>query len=140
MRIGHTPYGYRIENGAAVIDERQAAQVRKLCEGYLGGLGLLEAAKSAGLKLQHSSVMRMMLNKHYPGDEFYPAILTPETQRAVEEERGRRSDFLGRDEKPSTHREADPPATKFRMDESQEHFRDPFLQAAYLYSLIRKEE
>ena len=27
--MGHTPFGYRIENGKAVIDEAAASQVRK---------------------------------------------------------------------------------------------------------------
>ena len=36
--MGHTPFGYRIENGKAVIDEAAAAQVRDLCKNYLGGL------------------------------------------------------------------------------------------------------
>ena len=33
--MGHTPYGYRIENGKAVIDDAAAAQVRKLYKNYL---------------------------------------------------------------------------------------------------------
>ena len=31
----HIPYGYKIENGVAVIDEGQAEQVRTLFSGYL---------------------------------------------------------------------------------------------------------
>lgn len=30
--MGHTPYGYRIENGCAVIHEEEAAKIRKLYE------------------------------------------------------------------------------------------------------------
>ena len=33
--MGHTPYGYRIENGKAVIDEAAATQVRELYKNYL---------------------------------------------------------------------------------------------------------
>jgi hypothetical protein len=29
MTMGHTPYGYRIENGKAVIDEEAAAKIKK---------------------------------------------------------------------------------------------------------------
>lgn len=68
--MGHTPYGYRIENGKAVVDEDQAAQIRKIYEGYLGGLALMEAAKAAGLKLYHGSAKRMMQNRHYIGDDY----------------------------------------------------------------------
>lgn len=35
--MGHTPFGYRIENGKAVVNEEQAAQIQKMYEGYLGG-------------------------------------------------------------------------------------------------------
>ena len=31
-KLGHTPYGYRIENGIAVICENEAEQVRKVYE------------------------------------------------------------------------------------------------------------
>lgn len=42
--MGHTPYGYRIENGKAVIDEAAATQVRELYKNYLCGLSLTNAA------------------------------------------------------------------------------------------------
>lgn len=60
--MGHTPFGYRIENGKAVIDEAAAAQVRDLYKNYLSGLSLTNAAKEAGLGLLHSGAKRMMLN------------------------------------------------------------------------------
>ena len=34
MIMKHTPYGYDIVGGAAVINEEQAANLRKLCENY----------------------------------------------------------------------------------------------------------
>ena len=43
-RRGHLPYGYKIENGIAVVCEEEAAQLQKMYEGYLGGLSLIEAA------------------------------------------------------------------------------------------------
>ena len=73
--MGHTPFGYRIENGKAVIDEAAAAQVRDLYKNYLSGLSLTNAAKEAGLNLLHAGAKRMMLNRHYLGDDFYPAII-----------------------------------------------------------------
>lgn len=33
--MGHTPYGYRIENGKAVIDKEKAQQIRTLYKNYL---------------------------------------------------------------------------------------------------------
>ena len=35
---GHLPYGYKIENGSAVVREEEAEQLRKMYEGYLGGV------------------------------------------------------------------------------------------------------
>ena len=47
----HIPYGYKIENGMAVIDEEEAAMVRKFFDYYISGLALMAAAKKMGLKL-----------------------------------------------------------------------------------------
>ena len=33
--MGHTPYGYRIENGIAVVEPKEADAVVKMCKGYL---------------------------------------------------------------------------------------------------------
>ena len=90
MSRGHTPYGYRIENGAAVIHEEEAAQIRKMYEGYLGGLSLVASAAEAGITMKHSSAKRMMQNSHLLGDDFYPAIIDQETYNAFEAERQRR--------------------------------------------------
>ena len=46
--MGHTPYGYRIENGAAVINDQEAECVRQIFENYISGMSLTEAAKAAG--------------------------------------------------------------------------------------------
>ena len=89
--MGHTPFGYRIENGKAVIDDAAAAQVRDLYKNYLGGLSLTNAAKEAGLNLLHSGAKRMMLNRHYLGDDFYPAIIDPASFDAVSVELSKRS-------------------------------------------------
>jgi hypothetical protein len=35
MTMGHTPYGYRIENGKAVIDNEAVAKIQTLYEAYL---------------------------------------------------------------------------------------------------------
>lgn len=45
--MGHTPYGYRIEDGKAVVDEKTSEQVKELFSGYLAGLSLKEAAKKS---------------------------------------------------------------------------------------------
>lgn len=58
--MGHTPYGYRIENGKAVIDEAAATQVRELYKNYLSGLSLTNAASS--ISVNDSSSGHEILN------------------------------------------------------------------------------
>jgi hypothetical protein len=136
--MSHVPYGYRIENGKAVIDEEKAAQVRKLYEGYLSGLAYVPAAEAAGLKLYHTGAKKMMQNKHYLGDDYYPAIIDNETFEAAEAERVKRQVKLGRvfDDKPAQESKV---ATGFKMLKIQMKYDDPFTQAEYVYSLIESE-
>jgi len=138
MSRGHTPYGYRIENGIAVVCEEQAAQIRKIYEGYLGGLSLRNAAKDAGITATHSSVKRLLQNPHYLGDDFYPAIIDREIFDAFEVERQRREEALGRDKRERKTVEAVPAPTSFWMSKPTQIFSDPYQQAEYLYSLIEK--
>lgn len=136
--MGHTPFGYRIENGKAVIDEAAAAQVRDLYKNYLSGLSLTNAAKASGLNLLHSGAKRMMLNRHYLGDDFYPAIIDPASFDAVSAELNKRSTHLGRNDRhiaPSIKR----PPTAFRLGDITENYENPVRQAEYLYSLIESE-
>jgi len=74
-KVAHTPYGYRIENGRAVIDEEKAEKVRSLYRGYLSGLSLSVAAKTAGIDAYHGTAGRMLRNERYLGDDYYPAII-----------------------------------------------------------------
>ena len=126
-------------NGAAFIDEVQAAQVRGIYEAYLSGKGYMDAAKSVGLEMFHSSVKRMLQTRYYLGDDFYPAIIDQETFDAAEAERLRRMKALGRKggQKPKAEK---PIPTKFHMTAVRQKYRDPYKQAAYVYSLIESEE
>ena len=136
--MGHTPYGYRIENGKAVVNEEQAAQIRTLYEGYLGGLALMEAAKAAGLKLYHGSAKRMMQNRHYLGDAYYPAIIKQDIFDAALAEQQKRAKSLGRVFEPK-EAETAPPAMQFTIGRVTQKYEDPFRQAEYAYSLIESE-
>ena len=46
--MAHIPYGYKIINGKAEVDEKQAEVVIKLFDGYIAGLGLKPAAGCSG--------------------------------------------------------------------------------------------
>lgn len=134
----HTPYGYKIVNGRAEIDEKQAAVVRKLFDGYIAGLGLKPAAENAGLDVFHGSAGRMVRNTHYLGDAFYPAIIKKELFDKAEKIRMARASSLGRVREWET-----PPKLaadkKFTMPSVKMKFTDPFEQAEYAYSLIESE-
>lgn len=139
MRRGHTPFGYRIENGCAVVNETEAGQIRTVYAGYLSGLGYIEAAKRAGLTMTHSSIKRMLQNRYYLGDDFYPAIVDKETFDAAEKERLNRAERLGRlfDKESVVGQRSIP--VKFVIGDLIEVYEDPFEQAAYVYSMIGSE-
>ena len=56
--MGYTPFGYRIENGIAIIDEPAAAKLRLLYKNYLSGMSLSKAA--AGIPTYHGTAKRLM--------------------------------------------------------------------------------
>lgn len=136
--MGHTPYGYRIEGGRAVIDEEAAKQVRQIFEYYLTGESLTTAAGKAGLKMFHGGVSRMLKNPHYLGDDYYPAIIDQETFERAEAERLRRAKSLGRVREPEGQEKIEVPVS-FRTSRVEQKYDDPFLQAEYAYNLIESE-
>lgn len=133
----HTPYGYDIVGGAAVINENQAANLRKLCENYLSGMSFVQAAKDVGLEMKHSGVKRLMQNPRYLGDDFYPAILTAEIAQAVEAERLRR-DALYKGTGYTKEAVTTVIPTRFAMKRTAPKYQDPIKQAEYAYSQIKE--
>ena len=123
--MGHTPYGYRIENGCAVIDEEAAEKIRRLYENYLAGMSLKQAATEAGIETYHSSAKRL-------------PIIDQETFDKAEAIRLERAGKLGRLNRVKIQKEIKAP-TYFHMAEAEQHYDDPRLQAEYLYSLIESE-
>ncbi len=139
MRQRHIPYGYRIINGKALIDENQAEQVRRLFAAYLSGKSYMDAGKSAGFELTHSSVKGLLQNRYYLGDDFYPPIISRETYDAAEAERQRRAKHLGRiwEKQPQVKKGV---PTLFNIGLVEQNYKDPYEQASYIYSLIESEE
>lgn len=137
--MGHIPYGYKIENGRAVVDEERAKQIRTIYREYLSGLSLTDAAKASGMQLCHTSVKRIMQNRHYLGDEYYPAIIDLETFQQAFSEQQKRAAALGRvfekkkiEEKPEYN-------IRFTMGQILQQYANPFQQAEYAYSRIESE-
>ncbi|HEM5961496.1 TPA: recombinase [Streptococcus suis] len=135
----HTPYGYTIVDGKAVVNEKEAKILQKICDNYILGMSLMASAKSVGLKIQHSGVKRLMLNRKYLGDDFYPAILTEEIMNKVEEERARREKALGRDRRKQGKTVKGVVYTKFSIPKIDVKYENPMKQAEYAYSLIGNE-
>ena len=136
--MGHTPFGYRIEDGKAVIDETSATKLRVLYANYLSGMALVKAAKDSGIETYHGTVSKMLANRRYLGDSFYPPIIDEETFHAAQAERKKRAKSLGRDHFGSESPTLEVP-TEFSVQPMTEHFSDPKEQAEYLYTLIESE-
>lgn len=137
--MGHTPYGYKIEDGAAFIDEEKANRIQAFFKEYLSGLSLSAAAKKAGINAYHGTAGNMLKNKKYLGDGFYPAIVDKEVFEQAEIERQKRARKLGRiygsKEQEKPEQEFD-----FTIGSIDEDYEDPFTQAEYVYGLIRRKE
>lgn len=134
----HIPYGYRIEDGKAVVDEVQAEQVRAFFKEYISGKALKAAAEEVGLKIFHGSAGRMLRNTHYLGDDYYPAIIDQELFDKAEEERLSRAKQLGRVRELKS-KEMPVVPLHFTMGRQTKIIYDPFEQAEYAYSLIESE-
>lgn len=136
--MAHTPYGYIIKNGTAIIDEEKATKIRNLYKNYLSGMTLHKAAAEAGISTYHGTARRMMENSHYLGDAFYPAIIDKGTFDQATQEIQRRATVLGRINR---QKEIIPTvaATSFHWKKIIHHYENPRQQAEYLYSLIESE-
>ena len=136
--MGHTPYGYKIENGKAVIDETAARKLRTLFDNYLNGISLQTAAKAAGIETYHGTVKRIITTKHYIGDEFYPALIDEVTFDKAQEELYKRAAALGRLNMTVKKHQIEV-HTRFSIPDIREQFNNPKQQAEYLYSIIECE-
>ncbi|WP_435645164.1 integrase [Butyricicoccus porcorum] len=101
-------------------------------------MSMVAAAKEAGIDTYHGTVKRMMENRHYMGDDFYPAIIDVNTFTEAMLERQRRAKKLGRTDRIKPPVKKTSPTT-FTLGTIKEFYDDPAKQAEYLYSLIESE-
>jgi len=136
--LSHIPFGYIIKDGKAMINEKETVQIKELFQAYLSGLSLTEAGKKAGIKRCHASISKMLTDKRYVEDEFYPPIIDRDTFEKVQHEKHRRAEMLGR---VFDHKENQPAyqCLKFSAPLLEKLYDDPFKQAEYAYSLIKSE-
>lgn len=137
--MAHIPYGYKIENGKALLDEEKADKVKKLFQAYLQGLSLSVAAKEVGIKTYHGTIGRMLRNKRYLGDEYYPTIIDIASFEKAEEERIKRATALGRVWDETEPIEIPSLPIRFTIGIVEPKYMNPLKQAEYAYSLIESE-
>ncbi len=81
--MANIPYGYRIENGAAVPDTVKAEKLNRFISMLLSGTSFNNAKKESGVELS-APALRVYLRKGtYQGTEYYPAIVPAGTHEMV---------------------------------------------------------
>ena len=134
----HTPYGYKIINAQAVIDEPIAEKVRQLYAKYLESGSMRAAAKTVGIEKTHSVIGRLLRNKVYLETNYYPQIVDEEIFEKVQELRSSNAKSQNR------IREFEAPPElelkDYKLDKVEEKYTDPYQQAEYAYSMIEEDK
>lgn len=132
--VTHTPFGYIIEDGKAVIDETNAEKVRRLFREYIECRSMSAAAKKAGIDKTHSMIGRFLKNKVYVGTEYYPQIVDENTFAKVQEIR----ECNARSQNRIRAYKVPPKAEigTFSIGKVTKKYDDPYKQAEYAYSQI----
>ena len=83
------PYGYRLENGALIIDDAESEIVRHIFHSYLSGKGTLEIAKELSQRCipkkdgkttwYHTTVDQILKSEKYIGDALLQKSYTTDT-------------------------------------------------------------
>jgi hypothetical protein len=93
MAQRHTPFGYKIIDGAVTIEPEKADLVRKMFDDFISGISLKQMAKDlTEMKVSnangkpswnHGSIGKILSNWKYTGNDFYPAIIPEEVFNAA---------------------------------------------------------
>lgn len=130
----HTPYGYIIKNGQAVIDEQNAERVRMLFQEYIECGSMRAAAKKVGIDKTHSVIGRFLKNKVYVGTEYYPQIIDEDIFAKAQEIRGNNAKSQNRIGAYRPHLKGE--IGTFTIGKIAVQYDDPCKQAEYAYSQI----
>lgn len=127
-------FGYQMNQGEIETHPKEAAQFKLLYETYLTGLSLVKVGKEVGLTKSHSQIGKMLSNPIYLGKRGYPGIIPPDLFDAVQGEREKRKQQLGRyfEVKEVKLNISD----KFRWGHQEVTVTDPLSQANQLYQSI----
>jgi hypothetical protein len=131
----HTPFGYNIVNGAAVINEEQAELIRKLAADYLSGATFSQLVDENNIGI--SAAKRILADRRYTENGYYPQILSEEMMDDIAAERRRRLEAQGRSNVKRRSRERPEPQTEFRMRPVRQLYKNPVKQAEYAYGQIK---
>lgn len=133
-RMTHTPYGYIIDNGQAVIDEPNAERVRMLFREYIECGSMRAAAKKVGIEKTHSVIGRFLKNRVYVGTEYYPQIVDEDTFAKAQKIRENNAKSQNRIGAYRPHPKAE--IGTFTIGKVAVQYDDPYKQAEYAYSQI----
>lgn len=86
-----TPYGYRIVEGEAVVDQNEGENIKKLFLLYYNGSTIKTSAAESGIP--YSIAQRALSNLIYLGTEFYPKIIDDELFEKVQKKRAKRNRY-----------------------------------------------
>lgn len=136
--MAYIPYGYRIRNGKAVIDEEEKEKLISLFEAYINGLSIENSGKTAGIPLSKRSIGNILKNPVYLGDSYYPQIISSSLFSEAQKIRQSRYQALGsfKSRKPAKPVQIQ---FSFRTIPPKKTYEDPAEEAEYLYSLIRRK-
>ncbi|NSW90143.1 MAG: recombinase family protein [Firmicutes bacterium] len=106
MAQRHMPFGYKIIDGAVVIEPEKADLVRKMFNDFISGISLNRMAKAlTEMKVpnangkpsrNHGSIGKILSNCKYTGSDFYPAIIPEEVFNVANRLREEKNSQLGR--------------------------------------------
>ncbi len=131
------PYGYRIENGQAVIDETEAQVVQQVFQMYLSGKSLRSISREIGINRQHCGISKLLEDQKYLGTSFYPAIIEKALFEEVQKARQKSRERYAKSPQASDEAKV---STSFKMAPVTQQMQDPFEQAQYVFSLIKAKE
>ena len=104
---------------------------------YLACGSMLAAAKKVGIEKTHSMLGRMLKNRTYLGNGFYPRLIDDDTFQKAQELREEVARKLGRihEHKP---KEKAHESLRFEIGKVEKKYQDPYRQAQYAYTQIKE--
>lgn len=135
--MARIPYGYRIVDGKAVIDEVKAQEVREFFRFYLEFKNISQAAKKSGIKRDWPVAGKILSKKLYLGTEFYPQIIDEDMFRQVQQIRHENAIRNHRYKEPKPIKEIRL-ITSYQLEKVEKKYDDPYRQAVYAYSQIKE--